>query len=270
VLAVTGLVIVSVVVASAFFGNKFGMENIATVRCPVLFAKDVVVRNPSVDNNERPGIPELIFQGGVKDYRLGMFLSVFDGLKTLSDFSVWEDGSRLYPIVSVTGGVGEIQGLVLLENAYYNISAHISSGRLSSVNEFCRDQERLVESESQSSFLETESYPRTLVNPEISIGVHHALMSVLGYFLIGAPDRNGGESIDDKNNQSESLKPKRELIYPIALYVAGNIGMLGAWLNIGRCRKWWSGGLSWLGMVSGFCIAVLGGLIALDRIVGVF
>ena len=95
-------------------------------------------------------------------------------------------------------------------------------------------------------------------------------LSSIGSLFIGTPNRNSGDSIDAQDKKSESLKRKRCLIYPIALCVVGYFGMLGAWLSSGRCRKWWVFGVCLLGMVSGFAVAVFGGLLILDRIVGVF
>jgi hypothetical protein len=270
-LAVTGLfVVVSIVVASAFFGNKFGMENVAAIGSPVFFAKDVIVGNLSVNNDKRLGVPEFIFQGRSKDYRFGMFLSVFDSLKTLSDFPVREDGSGLYSIVSVTGSVGEIQRLILLENSYYDTPVYVLGRGLTAVNEFRRNQERFIEGESQIAFLEAKSYPRSLINSEILVRINDALMSVFGYSFIGTPDCNCGNRVNDKNENTKTFKAKGKPIYPIALSIAGYFGMLAAWLSIGRCHRWWTGGLCFLGMIGGFCISVIGGLIALDRIAGVF
>jgi hypothetical protein len=81
---------------------------------------------------------------------------------------------------------------------------------------------------------------------------------------------NGGDGINNQNEKAKSLKAKCYPIYAIALSVTGYFGMLAAWLGIGLCRKWWTGGLCFLGMIVGFCISVLGGLIAVDRIVGIF
>jgi hypothetical protein len=121
-----------------------------------------------------------------------------------------------------------------------------------------------------SSFHFQHANPRTLVQFEILVRIRDALMSIFGYSFVGAPDRNRGNCVDDKNEKAKTFKPKGQPIYPIALSIAGYFGMIAAWLSIGLCRRWWTGGLCFLGMIGGFCVSVFGGLIALDRIVGVF
>lgn len=247
------------------------MKDIAAVSSPVLPAKDVVVLNSSIGNKKRPRVEEFIFHGDGEDYRLGVFLSVLNGFEALNNVAVWEDRSSPNPIMGVAGRVGEIQKLSLLENAHYDIPMYILGWSLSGVTEFRWNQERFIESESYITLIfESKSHPRPLVDSEIPVRIDNALMSVFSYPLVSAPDGNRGDGVDDKNEKAKAFKAKGRPVYPIALSIAGYFGMLAARLSIGRCRKWWTGGLCSLGMISGFCIAVFGGLIGLDRIAGVF
>ncbi|MGB8115152.1 MAG: hypothetical protein WCF22_15330, partial [Candidatus Sulfotelmatobacter sp.] len=263
-------IVVSVVIPSAFFGDEFGMENIAAVRSPVLYAEDVVVRDPSVDNNKRFGVPEFFFQRSGEDNRLGMSLPVLNSLKAFGDFPIWENGSGLNPIVGVARCVSEIQRLVFLENAYDDAPSDVPGRSLSSIDKFGGNQKGFAESKSHTTSLEAKPYPCTLVNSEIPVRINNALMGILRHPFIDTPNCNRGESVDNKNYQSESFKSKRDLIYPVAFYVAGNLGMLAAWLSIGLCRRWWTGALRFLGMICGLTLAVINGPIALDGIVGAF
>lgn len=67
-------------------------------------------------------------------------------------------------------------------------------------------------------------YPRSLLIPHFpqSIGSRiSSTLSSLSGFLIGIPDGNCGDGVDDKNEESKTLKAKGSLVYPITLCVAG-------------------------------------------------
>jgi len=64
-IAVRGLwIIVSIVASHALLRNKFGMENVSAISGPVFGAENIVVGNPAMNNEERPGAEKIIFQRG--------------------------------------------------------------------------------------------------------------------------------------------------------------------------------------------------------------
>jgi hypothetical protein len=224
---VTGLVVViSIVIARAFFGNKLRMEDIATVGGPVFSAKRVVVHNLPMDNNEGLRIKEFVFHWNSEDYRLGMFLPVLDGLEALSNLPIWEEGSCLNFVISMAGCVSEIQRLPFFKNAYYDIPMHVLGWSLPSVNEFRGNQERLVDSKREASLHEFERYPSSFINSKISICIHDTLVSIIGYILISTPDGDSCDGVDAQNKKTKTLQFQRPPIYAVALYIYGYLGLL--------------------------------------------
>ena len=210
------------------------MEDIAAVSSPMLLTKDVVVRNSAMDDDERFRVPEFILQGGSKNYRLSMFLSMLDSLETLDDFSVWEDRSSPNCIIGVTGTIREIQSLPLLKNAYHDIPVHILGWGLASVNKFRRDKERLVDGERDIAFHKLKSHPGSLINSEICVRIHDALMSIFGYFFIGVPDSNSDKRVNDNKKANCQL---RSVLYSLAALLFVFLGFL-FW---GWGYGWWKG-----------------------------
>jgi len=87
-----------------------------------------------------------------------------------------------------------------------------------------------------------------------------------GRLVVGVPNFDREYSVDNEREKSEGFQADRKLVYPVSLYIAGNVLFYATWLCFGFSRKWWHYIVSFLGMVLGFVLAVYGGLFVADRI----
>jgi hypothetical protein len=140
-------IVVCVVVACAFVGNKFRVENVATVGRPVFCTKDVVIDDSSMHDDERLGAKEFVLERHGEDYLFGFLLAMFDSFKTLNNLAVRKDGSGCYLVVGMPRTICEIQRLSPHKDSYHDIAVHIFGWSLTRIHDFRRDKERFVDAE---------------------------------------------------------------------------------------------------------------------------
>ena len=95
------LIVISIVVACALLRNEFGVEDVSAVSGPVFDAKNIVVDNFAVNNDERVGVEKLIFQWGGEDYGFGLLSAMLNAFKALHNFAGWENRTCSDSIICV-------------------------------------------------------------------------------------------------------------------------------------------------------------------------
>ncbi len=234
----TGLVIgVGIVVPGTFFGDKFGMQNVAAVGCPVFYAKDVVVVNYSMNDEERPRVEELVFHRNGENDRFSMLLSMPYGLETLYQFAIREDGSGSNRVVGMARGISKVQTLPFFEYADYDVAMNILRWGLSCVHELRRDKDRFIDGEIKITFNEFESHPRALIPCEIDVGI--------------VPLTIVHPGIEDSSDYSNNLKHR---FPPWTLMVAAIMGLIGiafGWIGLRRERHTL---VSFIAFLAGVCL----------------
>jgi hypothetical protein len=265
------LVFICGVVFCALLRDQRRVGSIAAESRPVFDSENIIVEDYPVHNHEGLAADHGVIQRLSQQNRFRAVATSVHSPKALINGTIRENSSRLYRIVRIvmSRSVIEVKRFSLIEYPDYDIPVDILGWSLSRIRGSCRAEKWLTNRKRDGSS-NAETDPSSFVSSKIPVRIHDAFVGIFRYFVIGAPDGNCGDGVDDKNEKTKTLKAKGKPIYPIALSIAGYFGMLAAWLSIGLCRRWWTGGLCFLGMIGGFGVAVFGGLIALDRIAGVF
>src|ERR1700722_2025806 len=173
----------------------------------------------------------ITFQRCRKDYGFGVFLAVLYSLETFHDLPRWEHGSRVNPVTSVTGRIGEIQGFSFFVNPYYDLSANILGGSFPDIYEFSRNQKRFAKGERQAAFRELKCHPRPFVSSEIPVCIDDTAMGVFGHSLVSTPDQDREGRVDEENKKSRYFGPKFHRLSSIFLFLLGSFLVGKGWWN---------------------------------------